>query len=343
MVVTDLPIFAVCGWRGSGQSTLIESLLPPLRSRGLRVAVVKHTAGGIRLGHCGKDSDQFFQSGRNTCLQGRGQEILPAQAHQKRSLADILKSLSQCYDLVIVEGYKETALHGVWLLNPQKDPPLPQTQGIITTLLPCSDRTETVLTLIGDWLPGQWLKTPVLGCVLIGGRSTRMGQPKHLIEENGKTWLQRTLELLQQVSTDVVIVGRGTVPKALEGFIRLPDVPDSEGPLAGILAAMRWAPFTSWLVTACDLADLSLAALRWLLSTRRPGVWAALPRLQGNVHVEPLLAHYDFRARSLLENLATRERHSLVDLASSSKVITPSPPSSLATAWRNVNTPIDRA
>ncbi len=343
MVVTDPPIFGVCGWRGSGKTALTERLLPRLRSRRLRVAVIKHRSFGIQLDRWGKDSERFFRSAADVYLPGSGKEVPQARPHQKRSLVDLLKSLPQCYDLVIVEGYKETTLPKVWLLNPSKDPPPPSTQEIVTTLLPGSNWTETILTFIGEWLPGQWLKTSVLGCVLIGGRSTRMGQPKHLIEENGKTWLQRILEVIQQVSAGVVIVGRGTVPKELEGFIRLPDVPDSKGPLAGILAAMRWAPSVSWLVVACDLADLSSAALRWLLSTRRPGVWATLPRLQGNTHVEPLLAHYDFRARSLLETLAARKRLSLSELAASSKVITPSPPSSLAPAWKNLNTPIDRA
>ena len=36
-----IPILGVAGWSGSGKTTLIEALLPELRRRGLRTAVIK--------------------------------------------------------------------------------------------------------------------------------------------------------------------------------------------------------------------------------------------------------------------------------------------------------------
>ena len=133
------------------------------------------------------------------------------------------------------------------------------------------------------------------------------------------------------------------IPKSLVECVRLPDAPGVKGPMAGILSAMRWAPRGSWLVAACDLPQLSAGALRWLLSTRAPGVWAALPRLPGAANVEPLLAHYDFRARRLLEEMAAGGNFRLNDLAADAKVISPAPPPRLARAWRNVNTAADLA
>ena len=102
---------------------------------------------------------------------------------------------------------------------------------------------------------------------------------------------------------------------------------------------MRWAPQVSWLVTACDLPALSINALRWLLTTRAPGVWATLPKLKGKPNVEPLLAYYDFRSRLLLDQLAQQRDFSLTHLAANPKVISPAPPTGLAPAWQNVNTP----
>jgi molybdopterin-guanine dinucleotide biosynthesis protein A len=113
--------------------------------------------------------------------------------------------------------------------------------------------------------------------------------------------------------------------------------------MAGLLAAMRWAPRASWLVSACDLPGLRLEALEWLLSTRAPGVWATLPRLPGRQGVEPLLAHYDFRALGPLEALAAQGRYSPSLLADHPKVASPGPPADLAPAWENVNTPDDLA
>jgi len=187
------------------------------------------------------------------------------------------------------------------------------------------------------------LSAPVFGCVLIGGASMRMGTPKHLLLKDGKTWLERTAECLRPLTRQIVIAGTGDVPEPLGELIRLPDAADARGPMSGILAAMRWAPRVSWLVAACDLPDLTTDALRWLLSTRRPGVWATLPRLEPSGFVEPLPAHYDFRCRPLLEDLAGRESFALHELASHPKVASPVVPAHLAPAWRNANTPEDLA
>jgi molybdopterin-guanine dinucleotide biosynthesis protein A len=184
---------------------------------------------------------------------------------------------------------------------------------------------------------------PVYGCVLIGGKSARMGRPKHLLQDNGRTWLERTAELLERSCQTIVVAGTGDVPETLTQCVRLPDVAGAEGPMAGLLSAMRWAPHASWLVAACDLPDLTAEALDWLLAVRRPGVWATLPKLADSSNVEPLLAHYDSRARSLLERTAAGGTFGLHRITSHAKVNSPVIPTDLAAAWRNVNSPEDLA
>jgi len=106
---------------------------------------------------------------------------------------------------------------------------------------------------------------------------------------------------------------------------------------------MRWAPWATWLVAACDMPNVSREALEWLLSTRLPGVWATIPRLAGRRGVEPLLAHYDFRERAILEGLAAEGNFSPSRAADHPKALTPTPPAALRPAWQNVNTPTDLA
>ena len=53
--------------------------------------------------------------------------------------------------------------------------------------------------------------------------------------------------------------------------------------------------------------------------------------------VEPVLAHYDPRACSLLEDLAGRGERSLQGLAGLDGVSTPLPPREIADSWRDVN------
>ncbi|MCX5669960.1 MAG: molybdopterin-guanine dinucleotide biosynthesis protein B [Planctomycetota bacterium] len=338
----DLPVFGVFGASGSGKTTLIEALLARLHARGLGVAVAKIHAHGIEVDRPGKDSDRFFRAGADSYLEGPDEAFLRTHL-AGRDPAARLRDLARRCDLVLVEGRKRIACDKLWLLGEGEAEPPPEAGDVVAALGRTGDRAEKAWTLLNEWLARRWLGTPVYGGVLIGGKSARMGRPKHLMESGGKTWLERAVHVVRGGAERVVIVGAGDVPAALGGIARLPDVPDAEGPMAGLLAAMRWAPHASWLVSACDLPALTEGALKWLLSSRAPGVWATLPRLPGGAGVEPLLAHYDFRAGPLLENLAAEGRYSLSLLAEHPKVASPAPPAEFATAWENVNTPDDLA
>ncbi len=338
--LTNLPAFGICGWSGSGKTNLLESAVPHLCEKGLKVAVLKHTHHEIQVDHPGKDSDRLFRSGADVFLKGSEEGLMRSREAAHLNWAAILDSILPKYDLVLVEGHKNLSLPKVWLVNSAQSAAPQEIEQIVATLPPGSDRLESFLSILDDWFAQQWLKTPVLGCVLIGGQSSRMGHPKHMIQKNGRTWIERTVEVLDQLTSRVIIAGTGTLPERVKDYDGLVDVPNVRGPMAGILAALRWSPRSSWLVTACDLPLLSLPALEWLLSTRAPGVWATLPQLQGPEDgIEPLLAHYDFRSRLPLENLASKGEFSLSRLATLPEIMTPSPPSSLVTAWQDVNTP----
>ncbi len=52
----------------SGKTTLIEKIVPILKARGLRVAVIKHASGGFDLDKPGKDSWRFQQAGADSVI-----------------------------------------------------------------------------------------------------------------------------------------------------------------------------------------------------------------------------------------------------------------------------------
>ena len=340
-MLDQLPILGICGWSGSGKTTLIEALIPQLRAAGLAVAVVKHDAHGIDVDSPGKDSDRFFRAGADVLLDGPGEQLLRRHSTDGDRLAPALAELVSRYDLILVEGHKGTPLPKVWLLGEGEAAPPQGVENVLAAVAREADPSSVVGPLVESFLAERWLLTPVLGCVLIGGKSTRMGTPKHLLAKDGKTWLARTVTLLEQVCQTIVISGAGEIPDALAHHTRLADVSDARGPMAGVLAVMRWAPRASWLVAACDLSDLSAEALRWLLDSRKPGAWATVPKVPGAGGVEPLLAHYDFRSRCFLEELAEQGNFSLSDIAKRPKVISPEVPAELASAWQNINTPAD--
>jgi len=181
---------------------------------------------------------------------------------------------------------------------------------------------------------------PVWGCVLIGGRSTRMGVPKHLImQDDGLSWVERTVAVLGQVVEQVVVAGGGELPLSLKSIPQVADVRELAGPLAGILAVLRAYPQVSWLVVACDQPDMHVDALRWLLSYRQSGVLAVMPDIAGTGRVEPLLAYYDLAMRPVLEEMAAPGHRRMNRLQSVAGAISPCPPAPLHVSWRNINTP----
>jgi len=173
--LADLPAFGVCGRSGSGRTTLIEAVIPKLRRQGLKVAVVKGTTDEIAV-----DSPD---------------------------LASSIRRLSAHHDLVLVESNHYSLLPRVWLADASEKAVPTNVQGVVAHLSRDCDRVQSLLSILKEWLPLQWDKTPVFGCLLIGGKSRRMGYPKHLIQKNGKPWIQRPVELLEQTASQVAIVG----------------------------------------------------------------------------------------------------------------------------------------
>lgn len=330
-----LPVFGICGHSGSGKTTVIEELVRRLSARNLKIGVVKHSAHGFDIDRAGKDSDRFFEAGADVIMEGPEQGFLRAHAGGRGNLWRTLKLACPYYDLVLVEGYKATQLpNKVWLLKDSDETSPAEASDVKRVFRRDENRVDIIMEMIDVRLPAAWLETPVCAGVLVGGKASRMGEPKHLIKTGGATWLERIVAATAPLVEQTVILGQAAMPESLSDLAVLPDAPGVSGPLAGMLSAMRWRPLTSWIFLACDLPRVSSRAVEWLLSTRAPGVWATMPKLPGVARGEPLLAHYDFRARHILE-----ETDRPADVAGSPKVISPSPGADIASAWTNVNTP----
>ncbi len=338
-------VFGICGWKNSGKTTLIESILRDLIAQGLRVAVVKNDVHGLDVDRPGKDSDRFFKAGADVVLRGPGEEVCRFSSTGEEELHARIARFVPFHDVVIVEGHMSTPVPKVWLFGKDTQPCPDDVEQVLAEVpfgpdreTGLSNRREIVLPLVREWLEKQWTDQPLIGCVLIGGRSSRMGFPKQLIESGGETWLERIVSLLGEVTDQVVAAGSGALTAGMDDLLVLPDVPAASGPIAGILAAQRWHPDASWLVAACDMPNITVDALEWLCSMRKPGVWAALPLLDPEKgYVEPLLALYDRRSRSLLEAAAQSGHFGLQHLPVDPKVATPQPPDALRGAWKNMN------
>ncbi len=93
----------------SGKTTLIEKIVPLLKARGLRVAVIKHASGGFDLDKPGKDSWRFHQAGADSViLVGPDRVALLKKTAHGPSLQE-LEQLAGDVDIALYEGFKESA------------------------------------------------------------------------------------------------------------------------------------------------------------------------------------------------------------------------------------------
>ncbi len=97
----------------SGKTTLIEKIVRVLKSRGLRVAVIKHASAGFELDKPGKDSWRFEQAGADTVvLAGPDRLAVLKKTDREPTAAELLQTAPEA-DIVIYEGFKQSAVNKI--------------------------------------------------------------------------------------------------------------------------------------------------------------------------------------------------------------------------------------
>jgi molybdopterin-guanine dinucleotide biosynthesis protein A len=105
------------------------------------------------------------------------------------------------------------------------------------------------------------VNTDVLGAVLTGGRSTRMGRDKSDVLVDGDTMLDRVTSALTSLVGHIVLLGPDR-----DGWVCWPDSVHTQGPLAGVATALRRTETQQVLVVAVDHAFVRSATLSELVS-----------------------------------------------------------------------------
>jgi molybdopterin-guanine dinucleotide biosynthesis protein B len=104
----EMKVLGISGWSGSGKTALIKRLIPVLRARGLRVAVIKHAHHAFDTDIPGKDSFEHRAAGAVEVIIASARRIAQVtELHNvpEPRLADLLRRVSAC-DLALIEGYK---------------------------------------------------------------------------------------------------------------------------------------------------------------------------------------------------------------------------------------------
>lgn len=103
-----MKIFGIAGFKNAGKTTLIVELIGELRSRGLRIATIKHAHHEFDIDHPGKDSHQHRTAGAEEVIissRRRWAHIRELGDAPEPSLDELLHHMGSP-DIVLIEGYK---------------------------------------------------------------------------------------------------------------------------------------------------------------------------------------------------------------------------------------------
>ena len=181
------------------------------------------------------------------------------------------------------------------------------------------------------------------GFVLAGGRSSRMGEEKALLQIDGSTLLARALDRLRALTPEVCIIGPAA-KFASHGRV-IEDVYTGRGPLAGIHAALSASATDLNLILAVDLPFVTESLLRFIVEQARGcDAVVTVPQIAGGY--QPLCAAYR-RAFAPLAAAALEAGKNKIDAlfaVTSTRILEESELSRFAfsaTMFENLNTPED--
>jgi molybdopterin-guanine dinucleotide biosynthesis protein A len=184
----------------------------------------------------------------------------------------------------------------------------------------------------------------VVGAILAGGKSRRMGADKVRLRVGGRAVLPGLAELLASRLAEVWVVGRTPEVLGLPAFVRWQqDLRPGQGPLGGIATALRVAGGRAVLAVACDMPLLGGELIDFLLAGRRAEAPASVPRNPATGMLEPLCALYEPGALASIERAISEGKLSASRWLESAGAHILDLPADLACQLSNINTPEDLA
>lgn len=202
------------------------------------------------------------------------------------------KALFATQDLVIVNANLLPAKHNITIID---NPNITFKDDAIFQI----GEAERLRKFVEDCILDN--KPKMNGLVLMGGKSTRMGQDKSTLNYHGKPQSEYVYELLGEFCEDVYFSCRAE--QTLDNQYnknRIEDRFHNFGPMGGILSAMMSNPEKAWLVVACDLPFIDKETLQFLVNERDTSKIATAFHDPESKFPEPLIAIWEPKSYTAL-------------------------------------------
>ena len=122
------PILGISAYSGTGKTTLLKNIIPLLKKKNYRVAVIKHAHHAFDIDQEGKDSYELRKAGANHMLITSNQRwaLMVENINNKEpDVNECVKKLKhEDIDLILIEGFKKTDIPKIELHRPSLGHPL---------------------------------------------------------------------------------------------------------------------------------------------------------------------------------------------------------------------------
>jgi len=152
-------------------------------------------------------------------------------------------------------------------------------------------------------------KEKITGVILAGGKNSRMGSDKGLLEVEGKRIIERIMDELKQVVDEILIISNDNSYNYL-GCKVYTDIIKDCGPMGGIHSALTHSSTEKNLIISCDMPFVSKDILQKIINGSAK-CEIAIPKY--DKRLEPLCAVYSKSCTHKFEELINKEEFKLKD------------------------------
>ncbi|MBK9452501.1 MAG: molybdenum cofactor guanylyltransferase [Bacteroidetes bacterium] len=152
--------------------------------------------------------------------------------------------------------------------------------------------------------PHEIAQSAIGAIILSGGKSSRMGSEKGLVEFNGKPMIQWAIECIRPLTDEILIVANDAAYGQF-GYPLQEDEAKGDGPLSGLVSGIRHAKTDLNFLLPCDMPLMDNRLLEWMLETYDEEA-AAVCTFED--HLQPLVGMYHRKCLPTLERLLARNQ-----------------------------------
>ena len=145
----------------------------------------------------------------------------------------------------------------------------------------------------------------LLGVVLCGGKSSRMGKDKGLLKNGQQTWAEKQKNLLQPFCDKVLVsIRTGQFSQYSRVFHKdilvFDEISAVSGPARGILTIHKAYPEQDLLVLACDIQNIQTRDLDILVQTYKGNPSSIFTGFNSPRGIEPMAGIYSAKGLTLM-------------------------------------------